>query len=160
MKKLLIAAGILAFTSNAFAEAPGGPGCGWGNLLMNGQSGLGSHIVASLTNGTSGNATFGMTTGTNGCSVSGKLTYAGKSMINLSAVMDEFSNDVARGHGDALTTVAVALNVAAEDRDHFANVMHDNFSTIFPSADITAEDVMASVLGIMRSDERLAKYVG
>lgn len=160
MKKALLAAGLLALSSAAFAEAPGGPGCGWGNMLMKGQSGLPSHVVASVTNGTSGNATFGMTTGTNGCSTSGTLTYNGTPMINLSSVMDEFSNDVARGHGDAMTTVAVALNVSVDDRDHFAQVMHENFSTLFPSAEVTAEDVMASVLKVMQSDERLAKYVG
>lgn len=160
MRKLLLAAGLMALSSTSFAEAPGGPGCGWGNLLMKGQSGLPSHLIASFTNGTSGNATFGMTTGTNGCSTSGALTYNGNSMVNLSSVMDEFSNDVARGHGDALTTVAVALNVSSEDRAHFASVMHDNFTTLFPSADVTAENVMESVIGVMKADERLSKYVG
>jgi hypothetical protein len=160
MKKLLLAMGMVAVSSMAFAEAPGGPDCGWGNMLMKGQSGLPMHLLASFTNGTSGNATFGMTTGTNGCSTSGTLTYGGKAMANLAPVMDEFSNDVARGHGDALTTVAVSLNVQAEDRDHFASLMHDNFSTLFPSAEVTAEDVMTSVIDLMKADGRLSKYVG
>jgi hypothetical protein len=160
MKRTLIAAGMIAFSATAFAEAPGGPNCGWGNMLFQGQSGLPMHIIASSTNGTSGNATFGMTTGTNGCSANGTLTYGGKSMVDLSSIMDEFSNDVARGHGDALTTVAVSLNVSPEDRQHFGTVMQGNFSTIFPSADVTAEDVMATVMAIMKSDDKLAKYVG
>ncbi|MCP5210969.1 MAG: DUF3015 domain-containing protein [Hahellaceae bacterium] len=160
MKKTLIAASMIAFSATAFAEAPGGPNCGWGNMLMQGQSGLPMHFLASTTNGTSGNATFGMTTGTNGCSVKGTLTYGGKSMLDLSSIMDEFSNDVARGHGDALTTVAVSLHVPVEDRQHFSAVMQDNFSTIFPSADVTAEDVMASVIQIMKSDDKLAKHLG
>jgi hypothetical protein len=160
MKKTLIAASMIAFSATAFAEAPGGPNCGWGNMLMQGQSGLPMHIIASFTNGTSGNATFGMTTGTNGCSANGTLTYGGKSMLDLSSIMDEFSNDVARGHGDALTTVAVSLHVPVEDRQHFSTVMQDNFSTIFPSADVTAEDVMATVIQIMKSDDKLAKHLG
>lgn len=160
MKRTLIAASMIAFSATAFAEAPGGPNCGWGNMLMQGQSGLPMHIIASFTNGTSGNATFGMTTGTNGCSANGTLTYGGKSMVDLSSIMDEFSNDVARGHGDALTTVAVSLHVPVEDRQHFSSVMQDNFSTIFPSADVTAEDVMASVIQIMKTDEKLAKHLG
>src|SRR5690606_25896352 len=83
MKRLLIGSLLAAASLNAFATAPGGPGCGWGNMLFEGQSGLPSHLVASITNGTSGNATFGMTSGTNGCDTSGKLAYHGKSMLVL-----------------------------------------------------------------------------
>lgn len=158
MKRALMVAGLLTVSVSASAVAPGGSSCGWGNMLFKGQSGLPSHIVASITNGTSGNATFGMTSGTNGCSTDGTLTYGGKSMINLSAVMDEFSEDVARGHGDALTTVAVALEIDAQDRETFNQVMHENFSEIFPHENVTAEDVMASVISIVNSDTRLSKY--
>ena len=109
MKKLFIASAVLACSSASFAVAPGGPNCGWGNMLFAGQSGLPSHLVASITNGTSGNNTFGMTSGTNGCSADGTLTYGGKKMVNVGAIMDEFSEDVARGDGEALTAVAVSL---------------------------------------------------
>src|SRR5690606_35144952 len=85
MNRLRIASLLAAASLNAFATAPGGPGCGWGNMLFEGQSGLPSHLVASITNGTSGNATFGMTSGTNGCDTSGKLAYHGKSMLVLSS---------------------------------------------------------------------------
>jgi hypothetical protein len=126
-------------------------------MLMDGQSGLGSHIIASLTNGSTGNATFGMTSGTNGCSANGKLTYGGKSL--MSAVMDEFGEDVARGDGEALTAVAVAMGVAESDRALFKSVMHDNFSTLFPSADVTAEQVSDTIVALMRANDQLAKYV-
>lgn len=160
MKKTLIALGMMACSTATFAVSPGGPNCGWGNMLLEGQSGLPMHFLASTTNGTSGNKTFGMTTGTNGCSTNGKLTYGGEKMVDVSAIMDEFSNDVARGHGDALTTVAVSFKISTDDREHFASVMHENFNTIFSSSSITAEDVMASVIDVMRADQRLAKYVG
>ncbi|WP_421711940.1 DUF3015 family protein [Alcanivorax sp.] len=67
MKKTLIAATLLGASTSAMAVAPGGPGCGWGNMLFEGNSGLPMHLLATIVNGTSGNATFGMTTGTNGC---------------------------------------------------------------------------------------------
>ncbi len=157
MKRVLIVATFLGMSGAAMAEAPGGPNCGWGNMLMDGQSGLGAHIIASLTNGTSGNATFGMTTGTNGCSANGKLTYGGKSLVG--AVMDEFSEDVARGDGEALTAVAVAMGVEESDRALFKQVMHDNFASLFPSADVTAEQVSERVVELMRANDQLAHYV-
>lgn len=157
MKRILIATALLGLSATAMAEAPGGPNCGWGNMLMKGQSGLGAHVIASLTNGTSGNATFGMTTGTNGCSADGTLTYGGKSLIG--AVMDEFSEDVARGDGEALSAVAVALGINEADRAAFKQVMHDNFTTLFPSSEVTAEQVSDRVIELMRADDRLSHYV-
>jgi hypothetical protein len=157
MKRVIAGIVILGASSVAMAESPGGPGCGWGNMLFEGQSGMGPHFLATTTNGTSGNKTFGMTTGTNGCETSGTLTYGGKSMI--SSIMGEFTEDVARGEGDALNAVAVIYGVEQQDRATFAQVMHENFAVIFPSEDVTADDMMASIEEIMKADARLAKYV-
>jgi len=157
MKRIILAVLLINVSGAAFAVAPGGPNCGWGNALFEGQSGLGIHLLATITDGTSGNATFGMTSGTNGCSTDGTLTYGGKSMV--SALMDEFSEDVARGDGEALTAVAVSLGVTEEDRSVFNQVMHDNFITMFPSDQVTAEEVTASIITLMRDDSVLAKYV-
>ncbi|MCK4704551.1 MAG: DUF3015 domain-containing protein [Gammaproteobacteria bacterium] len=156
MKKIITGLVLLTASSTAMAEAPGGPGCGWGNMLFEGQSGP-IQFLATTTNGTSGNKTFGMTTGTNGCSMNGKLTYGGKSMV--SSIMGEFTEDVARGQGDALDTVAVIYGVEKQDRDTFAKVMHENFAVIFPNENITADDMMASIEDVMKADAKLAKYI-
>ncbi len=157
MKKTIAGLALLSVSSVSMAEAPGGPNCGWGNMLFEGQTGLGAHIIASITNGTSGNNTFGMTTGTNGCSTSGTLTYGGKSMV--SSIMGEFSEDVAAGEGDAMDTVAVIYGVEKQDRAIFARVMHENFAVIFPSEDVTADEMIASIEQVMKADETLAKYI-
>jgi len=146
---------LMAASSSAFAVAPGGPDCGWGNLLFEGDSGP-VHFLATTTNGTSGNKTFGMTSGTNGCSMDGALTYGGESM--LGSIMDEFSQDVAMGQGEALNAVAVLLGVAPEDRQTFAEVTHKNFKVIFPGENTTAKEVMDSLQNVMKADSRLAKY--
>jgi len=158
MKKIIGSVILLAASSTAMAVAPGGPNCGWGNLLFTGASGLPSHIVAVTTNGTSGNATFGMTSGTNGCSVDGKLTYGGRDMVQVSAIMDEFSEDTARGHGEALDAVAVMIGIERSDRALFSEVMHENFAVIFPSENVTAEQALISVNEVMKANDQLAKY--
>ena len=157
MKKFVAGAILLAASSSAFAEAPGGPNCGWGNMLFQGQSGIVPHFLASTTNGTSGNATFGMTSGTNGCSTAGKLTSRGKAMV--SAMLDELTADVAVGEGETLTAVAVAYGVAAEDRAAFATLANQNFEVLFPSENVTADEVIASLEALMKADADLAKYV-
>ena len=156
MKKYIIASLIFTASSSVMADAPGGPDCGWGNMLFEGKSGLGSHMLALTTNGTSGNATLGMTFGTNGCSTDGSLSYGGDAMVyNL---MDELVEDVARGQGEALNAVAALLGVEKNDRAIFAKVSHENFNTIFPNEDVTAKEVVSSLKEMMRANPQLAKY--
>jgi hypothetical protein len=157
MKKLLVASTLL-ISSSALADAPGSQTCGWGNMLFAGQSGTPSHVLAATTNASTGNNTIGMTFGTNGCSTKGTLTYGGKEMIDVSMIIDEFSEDVARGDGEALTAVAVSLGVEEADRELFKATLHDNFNTLFPSENVTTEHVVSSMFSLMKSDEKLLKY--
>jgi hypothetical protein len=158
MKKIIAGLVLISASSVANAGAAGGDGgCGWGQALFKGQSGTAPHVLAGITNITTGNNTFGMTTGTNGCATTGTLSYGGQSVV--SSIMDEFSEDVARGEGDALDTVAVVYGVDVQDRDTFAKVMHENFTTLFPSEDVTAEEMMASIEEVMKADTTLSKYV-
>ncbi len=159
IKTALCAAVLLGASSSAFAVAPGGPNCGWGNMLFEGSSGLPMHILASIVNGTSGNATFGMTTGTNGCSANGTLTYGGRNLLAMAGVMDEVAHDMAVGHGDALTALAVSMGVQEQDRAHFDQVMHQKFAVIFPSDDVTADEAMSHIQHVMKQDERLQQYI-
>ncbi len=160
MKKIIAVSTLLACSGIAGAAAPGGPGCGWGNMLFQGQSGLGPHIFAATTNGTSGNASFGLTFGTNGCDAGAILTYDGQAMVDLSGVLDDFSEDVAIGQGEAVTAVAGMYGIKnAEDVAVFANLTHNNFETLFPSADVTAEQVSQNLYDLLKSDAKLSAYV-
>ena len=158
MKKIIAGLVLISASSVANAGAAGGDGgCGWGNALFKGQSGTATHVLAGITNAFLWNNTFSMTTGTNGCSTSGTLSYRGEAMV--SSIMDEFSEDVARGDGDAMDTVAVVYGVEKQDRATFAKVMHENFTVLFPSEDVTAEEMMASIEKVMKSDATLSKYI-
>jgi hypothetical protein len=159
MKKFLIAVALSVCSTSVFAQAAGGNGCGWGQLLFDGQTGAAVHILGITTNGTSANNTFGVTTGTNGCSSSGTIKYGGKSMVAVGLHMDEFSEDVARGDGEVLTAVAVTLGVAPEDRVHFKETMRVNFTKLFPTEDVTQEDVLASMWEVLGQDEVLNDYI-
>ena len=159
MKRAFLAAALLGASFSAHAVAPGGPGCGWGNLIFEGKSGMPVHLLATIVNGTSGNATFGMTSGTNGCDTSGTLTYSGESLLSMTGVLEEVAQDMATGEGEALTALSVSIGVSTEDRAHFNSLMHDNFASIFPHQDISAAEVMQHITALMQQDQKLAKYV-
>lgn len=159
MKKILLATALLGASFSAHAVAPGGPGCGWGNLIFEGKSGMPVHFLATTVNGTSGNATFGMTSGTNGCDTSGSLTYSGESLLAMNGVLEEVAQDMAVGDGEALTALSVSMGIQTEDRARFNALMHDNFASIFPSQDVSAGQVMENITAVMQQDQTLAKYV-
>ncbi|AYC34359.1 DUF3015 domain-containing protein [Pseudomonas cavernae] len=156
-KGLMIGALSLASLAAQASEA-GGKGCGWGNMLFEGQRGLFPHLIATTTNGTSGNATFGLTSGTNGCDSSVKLGYGGRSWFAMNGMLDSIAEDMAQGQGEALDAYAVLLGVEKADRAHFAKVTQQNFGTIFPRADVTSEQVLTATLEVMSRDAQLARY--
>ncbi|BAN48430.1 DUF3015 domain-containing protein [Metapseudomonas resinovorans] len=150
---LLSTAGVMAQAGQA-----GGGGCGWGNMVFEGQRGLVPHLLATTTNGTSGNATFGLTSGTNGCDSSVRLGYGGRSLLAMNGMLDNIAEDMAQGQGEALDAYAVLLGIEEGDRAHFAQVTQANFATIFSSPDATGEQVLAATLDVMSRDQQLARY--
>ena len=67
--------------------------------------------------------------------------------------------DVAVGEGEALTAVAVAYGIAKEDRAAFAHLANQNFAVLFPSENVTADEVVASLESLMKADAQLSQYV-
>lgn len=159
MRQIILGMIVSGVSVGAFAGAAGGEGCGWGNMLFQGQNGKPSHVLALTTNGSTGNNTFGVTSGTNGCSSKGTISYGGREIVDVSQLMDEFSEDVARGDGEVITAVAVSMGVAPEHRPEFKAAMHDNFDRLFPDEDVTAEEVLASMWEVMQDNETLSVYV-
>lgn len=158
MKKIILAAVLAGASTTAMADAAGGNGCGWGNMLLEGKSGLPVHLLATLINGTSYNATFGMTTGTNGCNTNVKLSYDGKALVMADGMMDEIAANAAVGQGDALTALAVVLGIKPEDRGAFAKLTQENFSSLFPQADVTSDQFVSVLNDLMKKDVQLSKY--
>lgn len=151
--------GVLGLASVvAQAGQAGGGGCGWGNMVFEGQRGLIPHLLATTTNGTSGNATFGLTSGTNGCDSSVVLGYGGRSLFAMNGMLDNIAEDMAQGQGEALDAYATLLGIEQQDRAHFAQVTHQHFGEIFSSESATGEQVLAATLEVMSRDDRLARY--
>ena len=152
MKKLIAGAILLGASSMAFAQ----PGCGVGAMIWKGQSGIAPHVLAATTNGTFGNQTFGMTTGTLGCQTNQSVQSMA---MYMDSNIDKVARDMSRGSGENLDTLAVLLGVDEADRDTFRKVLQDNFATIFPSSDTTAGEAVDAIVALLEKNESLSKYV-
>ncbi|MCG8672962.1 MAG: DUF3015 domain-containing protein [Pseudomonadales bacterium] len=154
MKKIIAGVALTFASSMAFAGSDAG--CGVGTMIFKGQSGVGPHVLAATTNGTLGNQTFGMTSGTLGCDTSKPIQSMAMFMDNN---IDKIARDISRGEGENLEALAVILGIEAKDRAHFSALLQENFATIFPSEDATATTATDAVYNIIKSDEVLSQYM-
>jgi len=133
-------------------------GCGLGTTVWEGQSGVGPQVLAVTTNGTSGNQTFGITSGTLGCDQNDVIASAEVRKF-AAANLDNLAKDMARGDGETLASLAAAMQVEPEDKPLLFATFKSNFTRIFPTDDVTSEDVLVAMRDVMTENEALARYV-
>lgn len=154
MLKKIAAVGVLSVI--AFA-AQANPGCGLGSQVWKGQDGVVPHVLAATTNGTSGNQTFGMTSGTLGCDASKPIQSAA---LFLNDNIDQVAENMATGRGEALTTFAELMGVAEADQAEFITLTQANFGKIFTNGAITTDEVMTNLVNVMQSTDKFANIAG
>src|SRR4051794_27285904 len=155
MKKLLAVAAVAAvFPLSAMADNIGN--CGWGAKLFDGQSGVAPQVLAVTTNGTFGNQTFGITSGTSGCTQDGTVKSSWKTALFIDGNKEALARDMSVGSGEALDSLAHLMGVEAQDRNAFNRVAKENLSKIF-AADST-NDIMANFRQVLAADTQLARY--
>jgi hypothetical protein len=157
MKKILIAAVLSAVPAIAFAADNIG-GCGWGAKLFDKQSGLAPQVLAVTTNGTSGNQTFGITSGTSGCTQDGLVKSNWKTAMFIDGNKERLARDMSAGNGETLDSLAHLIGVREEHRATFNRAVQENLSRIFPSGNTATEQVVVALKEVLASDRELAQY--
>ena len=143
-----VAAGVMAFVSNA--NAYDSTGCGLGSMAWRGQSGVVPQVLAVTTNAMFGSQTFGISTGTSGCDPNGRVSGGtGKMLLSfLENNLEQFALDASVGRGETLVTVAGILNV---DEAELSKKIHSNFGMLFASNDVDAVDLTLSIISIAKA---------
>ncbi|MFB3884468.1 MAG: DUF3015 family protein [Thermodesulfobacteriota bacterium] len=123
-------------------------GCGLGTMLFEGQNGLVSQTFAVTTNGTFGNQTFGITSGTSNCERYKTLTFNEKLNTFVADNMGNLASDIARGQGEYLTTLAVLMEIPSAEKGSFYSHMQAHFSDIYTSDKVTHSEVVNNILTV------------
>jgi hypothetical protein len=132
--------------------------CGWGSKLLEGQKGVVPQVLAVTTNGTLGNQTFGITSGTSGCTQDGTVTSNWKTSMFIDGNKQRLARDMSIGSGETLDSLAHLMGVREEDRAQFNRAAQSNLAKIFPSENVPTEQVMLSLKEVLSSDSQLAQY--
>lgn len=144
MKKLL-AIVISLVSVNSFAAGYGSAGCGLGSIVLGDKPGF-MQVFAATTNGTSGSQTFGISSGTSNCGSAGKSS---EQFIEANKV--SLGNDIARGEGETIQSLATIMNV--KNTTEFASVLKAQYSEIFKTSD--AKMINSKIIAIAKSNKLL-----
>lgn len=157
-RKLLIAVAAVGMATAAYAGGQNDGGCGLGSMLFT-EDKPAMQILAATTNGTFGNQTFGITTGTLGCT-SGGLLKAGKEReVFIATNFRALEREMAAGKGQYASSLGALMGCGAHT-DKFLSFSKARFETLFPSAAVTPKDLLENLSRELASDKVLSQACG
>lgn len=148
MRKLFVAGaviGMMFFTTNA--QAAGGynmAGCGLGGMFIKDPSTF-AQVIAATVNNLISPQTFAITSGTSECSEDGMVKSELKVLFFASVNFENLKQDMARGQGEYLASLAALLGVSEGQQPEFFAMTQENYASLFTSEQ-TAPSEMLTVL--------------
>ncbi len=115
-----------------------GPGCGLGKLAWADyahQKTIGSQVLMATTNGSFGTGTFGISSGTSGCTNDGKVWAEQKTSVFAQLNFENLSQEMARGQGEHLASLATLMGVPAEHQASFFAMTQDRYTSLVKEGD-------------------------
>jgi len=161
MKKLILSACIISAPLTVMAAGGHGPaGCGLGTkVIFQNADEWHEHVLAATTNASSGNQTFGMTSGTLNCEDANGPLKNGIALF-LNRNIEQLAVETATGAGETLSALSELIGINAADDAAFKKALKTNFDQIFASVDTTSGDAFDALVDVMSKDATLAKYLG
>ena len=136
--------------SGSWSRPYGLAGCGWGSQLMGKKGG---QISASTTNSTSGTQTFGITSGTSNCTDDENNEVANRMDLFVVGNKVALADDIARGQGETLNGISQLMG--CQDQSKLNAALQSEFATIFPNAEVVANEVTDSIVTVVMNDSAL-----
>jgi len=131
MRKLLLVSviGSMLVPAVAWAGNWGMAGCGLGTLIMSGR-GTGAQITAATSNGTMGNQTFGITSGTSNCTQDGAVASTKQRQAFAEASLPSILRDMSTGRGEYVVALGQLYGCKRATMATFTKSAQKNFGQI------------------------------
>ncbi len=165
MKKLVMLSVAAAFAlQGGLALAAGtpdtGPGCGLGKVMWQNYPNAktkGSQILMATTNGSFGSQTFGMSTGTLGCTDDGRVWAEQKATMFAELNADALAQEMAQGRGEHLASMATLLGVAQPQHTAFFAMAQERYAALSGSGDLSPAAMVQALNEGISANPALAK---
>jgi hypothetical protein len=165
-KKRLLSLGIalipLCATTVFGANPDTGPGCGLGKLAWSDyghQKSIAPQVMMATTNGTFGSQTFGISSGTSGCTNDGTIMSQEKVNVFAAINFENLSQEMARGGGEHLASLAQLMNIPEAQRPEFYTLAKANYANFLQSGETTPAAMLKALNNAMTAHPTFAKLV-
>lgn len=141
------------------AVSDNGPGCGLGKLAwMDYESPkqIAPQVMMATTNATFGSQTFGISSGTSGCSNDGVI-MKNKHINIASHAFDRLAEEMAQGNGEHLASLATLLGVPEEAQPAFFALVQERYQSVVGTDEATAVVLLKVLQTAMAERPELAR---
>lgn len=160
VKKQFVFASVLflAMTGIALGNPPNnGPGCGLGHLAWGPNDAIAPQVLMATTNGTFGSQTFGISSGTSGCTNNGLIVMEEKVNVFAAINFDNISQEMAQGQGEHLTSLATLMDIPNDQHEIFFAMAQEKYTTLIQSGEASPKAVVTAIYSAMGNHPVLAQ---
>ena len=137
-----------------------GPGCGLGKLAWQNyphQKVIGIQTMEATTNGLMGNQTFGISSGTSGCTNDGKLWAEQKVNAFASLNFENLAQDMAQGQGEHLASLATLMGIPAAQQPAFFAMTQEKYASLVAAGETSPVALVKALNEAVATNPMLAK---
>src|SRR4029077_4547563 len=145
MRRWLISGSLIAWVSSMALASNNHPmsGCGLGYLLLTHDNhSKVSLILGATTNDTYGIQTFGITSGTSGCTEDGAVKLVMQTQAYVEVNFDSLKREMAIGQGEIVETFATLLGATDATRPAMLQFFQSEYIALFPVPQTTPEEML------------------
>lgn len=167
MKRVLVVSAVVLFglqAGFAMAAATGnpdtGPGCGLGKLAWQNyphQKTIGVQIMEATTNGTFWSQTFGISSGTSGCTNDGQFWTEHKVNAFAALNFDNLAQDMAQGQGEHLTSLATLMGIPADQQPAFFAMTQEKYALLVKAGESSPAAMVKALNDAVATNPMLTK---
>ncbi len=118
-------------------------GCGLGYLLFSHQDNAKvTQVLGATTNGTFGTQTFGITSGTSGCTKDGALRLVRAVEVYADVNLDSLRREMASGQGEFVETFATLLGATDATRPALLQFFRTEYTALFPTSQTSSMEML------------------
>lgn len=162
-KVLLLSVAVLFSMQAGLAMATNpdtGPGCGLGKLAWQNyphQKVIGIQTMEATTNGLMGNQTFGISSGTSGCTNDGKFWAEQKVNAFASLNFENLAQDMAQGQGEHLASLATLMGISAAQQPAFFAMTQEKYASLVAAGETSPVALVKALNEAVATNPMLAK---
>ena len=141
---------VMGMSGMALGNPPNnGPGCGLGKLAWEetsvSKSNIAPQVMMATTNGTFGSQTFGISSGTSGCTNDGQVWASEKVNVFAAINFDNLSQEMAQGEGEHLTSLATLMGIPLAQQPAFFAMTQEKYTTLVQEGESSPKAVVKAI---------------